>query len=148
MYNSVGGTTMRVISKKEMLQYFAKPSYSCGESEFYSDLTKFYRQNSKRFQKVLSIRSEFEIMNFCTDYRGHFNYENLCKLALIFSNIVGTQLPDHIHNRIVLGPSNKWAQEYVEYVSSLKPLLFGLFNLNRKKISNTYLSSNGNLQHK
>lgn len=128
-----------------MFQYFFETSRE-SDSAFYDELIDFYRQNSNRLQKT--IRDERQIMIFCTNYRGILDYENLCRFALILSNAVGARLPDSIHNRMVLGPSNKWVQEYIEYTSNLKPLLFGLFNLNRKKISDHYLSSNGTFRQK
>lgn len=150
---------MKTLCKKEMFQYFFDPleriNIFGGKAEhdpsnysFYSDLLEFYEENSKKVKKRISIREESEIWNFCIDYKGILKYENLCMFAVILASTLGIQLPDHIHTRLILGPSNKWSKEYVEYVSNLKPLLFGIFNPNRKNLMHSHLSSNGNLRKK
>jgi len=139
------------MSKKEMFHsserinifYFEKKDKPSNYS-FFSDLLEFYRKNNKKVKRKISIKSESEIKNFCTDYAGNLNYENICGFAVILSKTLGVQLPDYIHARIILGFSNKWSKEYIEYISNLRPLLFGLFNLNKKNFT-SYLSSNGQL---
>ena len=121
---------------------------------FYFELLDFYRANRRKINKKIHITSESDILDFCGDQKNlHWNsssnpfrrikYENLCKLSLIFSNILGKQMPDHIHNRMILGKTNQWVREYISYINKIKPYRF--FNTNPNFFKLHKLSSDGYL---
>lgn len=97
---------------------------------FFFELLEFYRSNKRKIKKKIYIPDEYAIQSFCADYQDKIKYENVCKLAFIFSKVLKSQLPSHIHARMVLGNKNEHVEEYANYVMDLKPLIFGLFNLN------------------
>lgn len=132
------------------------------EVAFYNEIVEIYEKYKIKINKALRLKNESELLDFCVSYyqigqvtgharivanntpaNGKIIYENICKLAYIFTNILGRPLPDHIHNRIVLGPNNEWVKKYVEYNKEIKPYLFGLININKNNFKYCYLSTNG-----
>lgn len=118
---------------------------------FYFDLVEFYHKNKKLLDRKLKTRKESDLLDFCcmghslfnnTTY-SHLVTENIYKLAYVFSSTIGKQLPQHIHNRIVLGHNNFWAKKYVDYVKDLKP--YWLFNNNKNEFNKHRLSTSGSL---
>lgn len=125
-----------------------------GDVEFFRELVDFYHLHKRRIRKSLRIRNDSELADFCADFRQmtswndarFIKHEYVCKLALIFSNILGRRLPDHLHARMIFGFSNDSCVEYCEYVEGLKPhSLFGLVNPNPNKFRMHSLSVNGML---
>lgn len=121
---------------------------------FYFELLEFYRSNKRKINKRIHIAKEYDILDFCGDEKNIYwntsskpfkriKYDNLCKLALVFSNILGRPMPDHIHNRLVLGKNNQWIREYISYVKKIKPYWF--FNTNPNFFKLSKLSSDGHL---
>ena len=98
---------------------------------FLDDLMGVYQRNKRKINRALHLRKAWPgIYDFCSDTNGQISYDNVCHLALVFSNVLGAKMPDHIHVRMILGESNLWVREYVEYVESLRPRKFGVFNVN------------------
>jgi hypothetical protein len=123
-----------------------------GDVEFFKEVFDFYGLNKRRIKKALRISNDEELVDFCADlgwsfFRSkHIRHEYVCKLALIFSNILGQRLPDHIHARMVLDTSNKSCKEYVDYVQGLKPTtMLGFKNPNPNHFRMHTLSVNGTL---
>jgi hypothetical protein len=118
------------------------------EASFLSDLLEFYRSRKKTIDRRLNINrgvgGEARIRDFCFDVHGRLPYENLCKLSLVFANVLGSRLPDHIHARILLGFSNEWVSEYMYYVRGLRPYIFG-FNLNPNNFRMRTLGVDGSM---
>jgi hypothetical protein len=129
---------------------------------FYYEIIEVYKSNKRKINKKIFTSSELDLLDFCSDSNkiawGFFQganihlkpsrtikYENVCKLALIFANVLGKQMPSHIHNRMVLGLNNRWVKEYVDYVNKLKPRKFGIFNLNPNNYRLHKLSNDGDL---
>lgn len=101
--------------------------------DFWLELMCFYKSNKAKINKELCLRSNTNevMLDFCINPNGELSRSNLCKLALIFSNVLGRRLPDNLHARMILGDSNEAVKEYVYYISKLKPNVMGLFNFNR-----------------
>lgn len=120
--------------------------------ELYRDLVEIYKKNKRKFSEI--IKNESELLDFCASscsaqraiWTVELAYEHICKLAYIFSNILGKQMPDHIHARLLLGPNNVWIKKYVEYTKQLKPHLFGIINTNKNNFKLCRLSNNGYIQ--
>lgn len=101
------------------------------EVAFLDDLMGVYQRNKRKINRALHLRKgSANIYDFCADTYGQISYENVCHLALVFSNVLGAKMPDHIHVRMILGNPNLWVREYVKYVESLRPRKFGVFNVN------------------
>lgn len=86
------------------------------EHGFWSELLDLYKKNKRRIDRELFFRrgsGEERLLEFCTDSLGVLSRPNLCSLALIFFNILGERLPDHIHARMILGESNEHVKEYI-----------------------------------
>jgi len=118
------------------------------EAAFLLELLEFYRTRKKIIDKRLGLNrgadGEARIRDFCFDIHGRLPYENLCKLSLVFANVLGSRLPDHIHARILLGCSNDWVSEYIHYVHGLHPSIFG-FNANPNNFRMRTLGVDGSL---
>jgi hypothetical protein len=115
------------------------------DPDFLREILEFYRSHKRVLDRGLSIRlGEMAVRGFCSDVHGVPSYYNFCKLALVFANVLGTRMPDHIHARIALGPSNEGCREYILYAMSLKPNLLG-FNLNRNGFRGRSLGFDGHV---
>lgn len=128
-----------------------------GDVEFFNEIFDFYRANKRKLKKVLRIKSDDEIVDFCADFnqmtswreQRFIKHEYVCKLALILANALGKRLPDHLHARMVLGLSSGVCVEYVKYIQNLKPnKFFGLINPNKNRFKMYSLSVNGMLLKK
>lgn len=124
-----------------------------GDVDFFRELMQFYSLHKRRLKKALRIKSDNELVDFCADFRNIASWneprlvrhEYVCKLALIFSNVLGMRLPDHLHARMIFGFSDS-CKEYIEYVERLKPkTLFGLMNPNPNHYRRHVLSVSGML---
>lgn len=109
--------------------------------DFYSEVFDFYLSRRRVLRRRLLIRWDYEVENFCRDSRGAFSQDNMRKLCMLFSGVLGERLPDSIHNRLVL-TGGKWVSEYLEGVRGLKPPFWG-FNLNRNRFPNCGLGMDG-----
>jgi len=106
----------------------------------------------KQTQPKLSVvPCHEELVDFCAELGWSFfkskyiKHEYVCKLALIFSNVLGMRLPDHLHARMVFGFSDS-CKQYIEYVEGLRPkTLFGMVNPNPNHFRMRRLSANGTL---
>jgi hypothetical protein len=105
------------------------------ERDFWLELIEFY--NKKRWVINRELRlsrpgssGDSMLLDFCTDINGSLSRHNLCRLALIFSNVTGERLPDNLHARMVLGEANQPVREYIEYLKTIKPKFMG-FNPNK-----------------
>lgn len=120
------------------------------EMGFWSDLLELYRKNSAIINRKLHVknfyknRGEDMLFNFCADSTGSLNYEHLCHLALVISNVLGRRMPDNIHNRMILGRPNQWVKKYVEYSNNLLPPFWGM-NRNENHFKFNTLGRSGNL---
>jgi hypothetical protein len=137
----------------------AKVQGSESNVAFYYELLEIYRANKRRINKKVFISGESNILDFCSNEKNIYwgsnslggnlepfreiKYENLCKLAFIFSNILGRPMPEFIQNRMILGPNNQWVKEYFLYIKKLKPYRF--FNPNPNFFRSHRLSNNGHL---
>jgi hypothetical protein len=121
------------------------------EMSFWFDLLEVYRKNKRVIDRRLYLKDysktpcESRLFDFCVDFSNNLRHENLCHLALVFSNILGRTMPDHIHSRMILGEPNQWVKDYCEYVGNLGPRLFGV-NLNRNNFRLTTLGRNGSIR--
>lgn len=122
-----------------------KPNGNPSELAFFYDLLELYRINSNKIKKKILISDEQKIVDFCSDYDGKLNYKNICKLVIVFSNVLKKRMPDHIHSRILLGPHNECVEEYANYSMSLKNPIFGIINLNANNYKFRSLGSNGHI---
>lgn len=125
-----------------------------GDVEFFRELMEFYALHKRKIKKALRIKNDDQLVDFCTDFtkttsldeKRFIKNEYVCKLALIFSNIVGERLPDHLHARMILHFSGHACKEYVTYVNKLKPrTFFGFVNPNPNNFKKHALSVNGML---
>lgn len=118
-----------------------------GEDELslYQELLGVCQKERRKLSKVLRIRRERDVLEFCcsSGYISELKHDNLCKLAFVLVNVLGKPLPDHVHARIVLGASNEWAGKYVEYSRNLKPPKFGFLNVNKNLFHNHRLGDDG-----
>ena len=124
-----------------------------GDVDFFHELMQFYSLHKRRLKKALRIKSDNELVDFCADFRNIASWneprlvrhEYVCKLALIFSNVLGMRLPDHLHARMIFGFSDS-CKEYIRYVEGLRPrTFFGLVNPNPNHFRMYRLSVNGML---
>jgi hypothetical protein len=115
---------------------------------FFFEVMDLYKKNRRKIRKSIYIVDEHQVVLFCSDYQSRLKYENICKLVFIFSNILKSRLPDHIHARMMLGPSNKSVEDYVNYSLTLKPPIFGFININHNSFTSRRFSlwSNGEIR--
>ena len=123
-----------------------------GDVEFFKEVFDFYRLHKRKIRKALRINNDEVLVDFCAELGWSFfkskriKHEYVCKLVLIFSNVLGQRLPDHIHARMVLDAPNRWCKEYIDYVRALKPTtMLGFRNPNPNQFRMHTLSANGNL---
>jgi hypothetical protein len=118
------------------------------ETAFFMDMLELYRSKKRLIDRKLSLHwtngGEARIRYFCADIRGSISYANTCKLALVFANVTGSRMPDHIHSRIVLGEANEWASEYVRYASAIKPSILGI-NRNTNNFNRHTIHADGQI---
>lgn len=110
--------------------------------DFYSEVFDFYVSRRRVLRRRLRIRSDLEVERFCRDSRGAFSQDNMFKLCMLFSGVLGERLSDCLHNRLVLC-GGSWVAEYLEGARGLKPPLWGLFNLNPNRFPNCGLGMDG-----
>lgn len=128
-------------------------SKSSEEMEFLHELIGVYESNRSLIDRELGMKcgqegileGEERILDFCHGITGDFSYENICKLALVFANILGERMPDHIHARMILGTPNASVAQYAKYTDSLKPRMFGLFRMNPNHFKKQTLGKNGEM---
>lgn len=128
-----------------------------GDVGFFQELIDFYKLHKRKIKRALCIRDDDELVDFCTDFRPRWKlpvevdsriikHEHVCKLAVIFSNVLGEKLPDHLHARMIFEISSEACKEYAEHVGRLRPkTFFGFFNPNPNKYRRHALSVNGML---
>jgi hypothetical protein len=120
---------------------------------FYYDLVEFYEQNKKKLNKKLNIKNQSHLLDFCCDLIAkndertvvNINYNYICKLVYIFINVLGSPMPEHIHNRLILSENNEWVKKYIQYIKNMKPHYCGFINTNKNNFKSNYLSTRGNL---
>lgn len=127
-----------------------------GDVDFFRELMQFYSLHKRKLKKALLMKGDNQLVDFCSDFSDFrhmtsrneprfIKHEYVCKLALIFSNVLGTRLPDHLHARMVFGFSDS-CKQYIEYVEGLRPrTLFGMVNPNPNHFRMHRLSVSGTL---
>lgn len=60
-----------------------------------------------------------DIYDLSRDLHENHDYVMVCYFAVSISQRLGGPLPSHIHNRLLLGPSNEHVKRYIEINRSL-----------------------------
>ena len=92
---------------------------------FFGEVWDFYISRRWRLGGRLNILHDNMVRFFCLDTDGVLDYVYICRLCMLFSGVLGERLPDAIHNRMVLGPSNRWVGEYLGNVRGYVRVFWG-----------------------
>ena len=119
---------------------------SSKETQLWLDLVDYYLLNKRKIDSILLTKNEKCLFNFCFGINSNeLEYKYLCKLVLIFANVLKRKMPEPIHNRMILDTQNEFTKKYVEYVKNLKKNKFLIFNQNKNNYSMNKLGKSGDL---
>lgn len=108
---------------------------------FFDEARDFYRSRPVLARR-LRVRDIGDLMDFCVGPDGGLEYVSVCIMCELFSGVLGERLPDNLHNRMVLGPSNDAVVRYVGGLVGLRPKFLG-FNFNRNRYPSVGLGACG-----
>lgn len=108
---------------------------------FFGEAREFYGSRPVLAGR-LRVRDRGELLDFCLGSDGELDYLSVCMMCELFSGVLGERLPDNLHNRMVLGPSNDAVVRYLDGLRGLRPKFLGI-NFNRNRYPNVGLGVGG-----